>query len=113
MGEPVNVTLSITNISNQSIQFESTGLNFDFTVADSNGSIIYQWSIGRAIPQYIALESLASGQNVTGTYSWPQITNTNVLTGTLVSPGAYCIVGKSNPIYGLQTDPVQITIVGS
>jgi cytoskeletal protein RodZ len=112
--EPVNVTLSITNISNQTAEFENTGLNFDFTVADSNGNIVYQYSIGRAIPQYIALESLAPGQNVTATYSWSQITNTNASTsGTLVSPGTYYIVGKSNPIYGLQTDPVQITIVGS
>lgn len=114
VGEPVNVTLSITNISNQSIEFEYTGMNFDFTVANSTGNIVYQWSIGRAIPQFILLESLAPGQNVTATYSWSQITNTNPSTvGTLVSPGTYFIVGNSNPIYGLQTEPVQITIINT
>jgi len=114
VGEPVNVTLSITNISNQTVNFTHTGMDFDFVVTNSTDNVIYQWSIGRAFPMFIMIEPLQPRENVTATYTWAQICNTNPSkVGTLVSPGTYYIAGKSNSIYGLQTAPVKIVIVSS
>ena len=114
VGEPVNVTLAITNISGQTVDFTYTGMNFDFIVTNDTDNAIYQWSIGRAFPMFIMMKPLQPGQNVTATYTWPQTCNTNQSTmGASVSPGTYYIVGKSNSIYGLQTSPLQITISSS
>jgi hypothetical protein len=114
VGEPVNVTLSITNVSKQTVDFTHSGMDFDFVVTNDTDNAVYQWSIGRAFPMFAMIEPLQPGENVTATYTWPQICNTNQSTaGTLVSPGTYYIVGKSNSIYGLQTPPVQIVVVGS
>jgi hypothetical protein len=114
VGEPVNITLAITNISNQTVDFTHTGMDFDFIVTNGTGNVIYQWSIGRAFPLFVMIEPLQPGENVTATYVWPQTCNSNPSTvGASVSPGTYYVVGKSNSIYGLETDPVQIMIVGS
>jgi hypothetical protein len=114
LGEPVNITLSITNISKQTVNFTHTGMDFDFLVTNDTDNLVYQWSIGRAFPMFAMIEPLQPGENVTATYTWPQTCNANTSTArTPVSAGTYYIVGKSNPIYGLQTAPVQIMIVGS
>jgi hypothetical protein len=114
VGEPVNITLAITNISKQTVSFTHTGMDFDFVVTNDTDNVIYQWSIGRAFPLFEMIEQLRPGENVTATFTWPQICNANTSTAnTPVSPGTYYIVGKSNPIYGLKTAPVQIMIVGS
>jgi hypothetical protein len=113
VGEPVNITLTITNISDQTVDFTHTGMDFDFLVQNGTDNLIYQWSIGRAFAMFISLEPLRPLENVTATYVWPQIYNNPSTTGISVSPGTYYIIGKSNSIYGLQTDPVQIVIADS
>jgi len=113
-GEPVNVTLSITNISKQTVNFTHTGMDFDFLVTNDTDNLVYQWSIGRAFPMFAMIVPLQPGENMTATYTWPQTCNANTSTAsTLVSPGTYYIVGKTNPIYALETGPVQIMIVSS
>jgi hypothetical protein len=113
-GEQINVTLKITNIANQTINFTHTGMDFDFTVYNGTDNTLYQWSLGRVFPMFIIIEPLLPGENVSETIAWPQTCNTSSLTnGVLVSPGTYFIVGESNPRYGLQTAPTQITIIGS
>ncbi|HMK95007.1 MAG TPA: BsuPI-related putative proteinase inhibitor [Candidatus Limnocylindrales bacterium] len=114
VGEPVNITLAITNISSKTANFTHTGMDFDFIVTNGTDNLVYQWSIGRAFPMFAMIEPLQPGENVTATYVWPQTCNSNPsTTGTSVSPGTYYIIGKSNSIYELQTNPLQITIGGS
>jgi hypothetical protein len=114
VGEPVNITLAITNVSNQAVDFIHTGMDFDFIVTNGTGNVIYRWSTGRAFPLFVMLEPLQPRENVTATYVWPQTCNSNPSTvGASVSPGTYYIVGKSNSIYGLETEPVQIMIVSA
>ena len=110
VGEPVNITLAITNISNQADNFAYMVMDFDLIVQNGTDSLIYQWSICRAFAMFIALKPLPPQENVSATYIWPQIYNTPSTTGIFVPPGTYYIIGKSNSIYGLQTDPVQIVI---
>ena len=113
LGEPVNVTLSITNITNQTINFTHTGMDFDFIVYNETYGGVYDWSIGRAFAQFIILEPLLPAGNVSQTLVWPQTGNTfSATNGFLVSPGKYFIVGETNSRYGLHTDPVEINILG-
>ena len=59
LGEPVNLTLTITNISNQTINFEHTGLDFDFQVYNGTNNVVYQWSNFIAIAQFITIVPLS------------------------------------------------------
>ena len=112
VGEPVTVTLTITNVSNQNVSFTHTGMDFDFLVYNDFNSLIYQWSIGKAFPQFVTIISLKPGENVTATYVWSQTSNIPMSTGAAqVPPGTYFIVGESSPRYGLQTAPTQVTII--
>jgi len=112
LGDQVNVTLGITNITNQTLNFTHTGMDFDFTVYNGTSNILYQWSLGRVFPMFITIEPLLPGENVSETIVWPQTCNTSSSTnGVLVSTGTYFIVGESNARYGLQTAPTQITIL--
>jgi len=113
IGEPINVTLTITNVSQQTVDFTSTGMNFDFIVYNDTNNLVYQWSIGQAFPQIAMVQPLAPGENVTATYVWPQTVKTSMTSAEnlQVAPGTYYIVGESNPIYGLETQPAKINIL--
>ena len=68
LGEPINITLTITNISNQTINFTHTGQDFDFLVYNDTNNLVYQWSKGRAFPLFITIIPLNPHQNITATY---------------------------------------------
>ena len=111
LGEPVNLTLTITNISSQTINFTHTGLDFDFQVYNGTNNVVYQWSNFQAIPQFIAIEPLPAGDSISANFTWLQTCNFNAqVQGDPVSPGTYNIIGQTGPTYGIQTTPIQITI---
>jgi hypothetical protein len=111
LGEPVNLTLSITNISNQTINFTHTGLDFDFQVYNDTNNVVYQWSNFQAIAQFIAIVPLPAGESMSANFTWLQTCNFNAqVEGDSVSPGTYYIVGQTGPTYGIQTTPIQLTI---
>jgi len=113
LGEPVNVTLTIKNVSNQTINFTHTGMDFDFLVYDGKGSIAYQWSLGRAFAMFVTILPLLPGGSLSENDVWPQASNTMSPNAVSVSPGTFFIVGESNQRYGLQTAPIQVTILSS
>jgi hypothetical protein len=111
LGEPVNLTVTITNISNQTINYTHTGLDFDFQVYNDTNNIVYQWSNFMGIAQFVTIEPLPAGENRSQNFTWQQTCNFNAsVQGTQVSAGTYYIVGLTGPTYGLQTAPIQITI---
>ena len=111
LGEPVNLTLFITNISNQTINYTHTGLDFDFQVINGTNNVVYQWSNFRAIAQFLAIIPLSAGESTSANFTWQQICNFNTqVEGYPVSPGTYNIVGETGPTYRIQTAPIQITI---
>jgi hypothetical protein len=111
LGEPVNLTLTITNITNQTINFTHTGLDFDFQVYNDTNNLVYQWSNFQGIAQFIVIEPLASGQSVSVNFTWTQTCNFNLqVEGDPVSQGTYNIIGLTGPTYGIQTTPIQLTI---
>jgi len=109
LGEPINVTLAVTNISNQTINFAYAAWTFDFLVYNDTGSI-YQWSSFRIFPMFIINWPLDIGENLTRVLVWPQTCNVTTWSqGVPVSPGTYFIVGEV-PSYGLETTPIQVIV---
>jgi hypothetical protein len=119
-GEPVNITLAITNISNEEISYVlgRGGDRFEFRVYNSTIDDVYQWSRDKMFPggEHIILEpgeSLAAGQIGgvlhlhTPYYLWNQVCNNgkylsrsswSTPEGFLVSPGTYYLVGQTGGI---------------
>lgn len=121
LGEPVNVTLTVANISNQTVQFYDFPSFWDFLVYNDTDNGLYQWLFsGHGFPMSGTTYSLDPGIGLTNeVLVWPQMCNrTETQYGvpdSPVSPGTYYIVGR----YGytgydfslnLQTTPIQITI---
>jgi hypothetical protein len=112
LGEPVNLTITLTNISNKTVSFTHTGLDFNFQVYNDSNNLVYQWSNFMAIPQFVAIEPFPAGESRSQSFTWLQTCNFNIsVNGDPVSPGTYSIVGQSSSTYGIQTPPVQITIL--
>ncbi len=113
LGEPVNLTLTITNISNQTINFTHTGYDFDFQVTNDTNNQVYKWSNFQAFPDIVSITPLQAGANISTNFAWLQTCNFNTsVEGDPVSPGTYNIIGQTSPTYGIQTTPIQITITG-
>jgi len=124
LGEPINITLAITNIGNETITYAIShgGNRFDFRVYNETLSNIYQWSWGGLFAAHwdeITLnpgESLAVGQiggvfhTHTGYWVWTQICNNDKYVpqslwpasdGIPVAAGKYYLVGQTGPIIEL------------
>ena len=113
LGEPINLTLTITNISNQTINYTHTGLDFDFQVNNGTNNLVYKWSNFRAIAQFITIEPLPAGESISANFTWQQTCNFNAqVEGDPVSPGTYNVIGETGPTYNIQTIPIPITILG-
>ncbi len=119
VGQPVDFTLSVNNVSDKTISFTYTGGFFDYIVYNSTG-IVYRDSYGKAFPMFIMERSLLPGASFTQSFEWDQVCNFNSLSASpclLVptlscpvfhaSPCTYYIVGEA---LGMQTLPQQITI---
>jgi len=113
VGEPINVTLTVTNISNQTITFQYWAKTFDLLVHNDTG-YIYQWSKSRIFPFVIVDLSLDPGENITRVLTWPQTCNDTLFSqGTPVSPGAYYIYGygsSQDGLYELETGPIEVNV---
>ncbi|MGD0158934.1 MAG: BsuPI-related putative proteinase inhibitor [Candidatus Bathyarchaeia archaeon] len=111
LGEPVNITLTVTNISNQTMNYNFEHPNFDFRVYNDTNDNLYQWSNTQVSLNYGSIIPLNPGESLaSGNLVWPQ--TCNVMDGSQsfpVSPGTYYIVGYDLG-NGTQTGPIQITI---
>ena len=108
LGESINITLTITNISNRTINFTLAPSYWDFLVYNDTNNDIYQWLSSRVSPLWVMNVPLDAGAGLTNVLVWPQTCNATVVSeGVPVSPGTYYIVGR----YGFQTTPIQVTIV--
>src|SRR5665648_576694 len=96
LGEPVNLTVTITNISNQTVNFTHTGLDFDFQVYNDTNNLIYEWSNFRGIAQFITIEPFTAGESMSQNFIWLQTCNFNAsVQEDQVSTGTY-FIGRSN-----------------
>jgi hypothetical protein len=112
LGEPINITLAVVNVSNQTIDFPYSRGSFDFWVYNDTDNGIYRWSSFRAWPQILITLHLDPGEGFTRVLAWRQTCNETWFSeGAPVSPGIYYIVGQASHTFPLQTTPIQVTIV--
>ncbi len=122
LGEPINVTLTITNISNHTVGFSLAPSWWDFLVYNDTSNGLYQWQSGQNFPMLIRDVPLDSGIGlVNEVMVWPQTCNKTTSYGVPTSPvsaGTYYVVGRynynpfgSDSNYNLETTPIRITIV--
>jgi hypothetical protein len=112
LGDPINVSLTITNVSNQTVNFSLTASSWDFLVYNDTNSSVFEWlNSGRYFPFLFANVPLDPGMSLMNTFTWPQtFWNTTTASGSQVSPGTYYIFGQYG--HSLQTTPIKIIIVG-
>ena len=70
LGEPVNLTLTITNINNQTINFTHTGYDFDFQVTNDTNNQVYKWSNFQAFPDIVSITPLQAGMSFSANFTW-------------------------------------------
>ena len=108
-GETVPITFTLTNVSNQTINFNQNGdSNFNFQVYNSTNNKVYSRSFD-AYAVTNATICLAPGENYTQTFNWQEISFPDF---SQVSSGTYYIIGDVGEIspYQLQTSSLKITI---
>jgi hypothetical protein len=109
-GEPVNITFTVTNISNQNMTIVRWAYEFDFVVYDRSNSGIYQWSRFKAFIEMLWWVFLDPGDSFESVLVWPQTWNQTDRNneGIPVSSGIYSIVGLWNDY---ETGPLRVFIV--
>jgi hypothetical protein len=73
LGEPINITLAITNISNQTINYTlEVHPSVDFRVYNDTNGDLYQWSISQISLNIWILTPIDAGESLTYHLVWPQ-----------------------------------------
>lgn len=90
-GEPVPVTLRLSNTSHQPITVYLMGrlTAFDIEVANEAGSIVWRRLAGQTIPAILGVRTLSPGEALTFEGSWPQRDQS----GRPVPAGIYTLTG--------------------
>jgi len=90
LGEPIEVTLSVTNCSDAraTIRYRDAQ-RYDFTVSPvgAQGREVWRWSQGKTSAQVLGEETFEPGETKTYTEVWDQMSNL----GEQVSPGRYVL----------------------
>lgn len=110
-GEPVNAIFVLTNIGNKTVDIFYYSMTFDLQEYNGNNTLVYDYFRTQAFSQVGVNVQLNSGDSVNKTLTWNQTFQTNPSTNpTQASSGIYYMVGSS---YGIQTEPLEILIVGT
>jgi intracellular proteinase inhibitor BsuPI len=90
-GEPVPVTLRLTNASDSTVTVYLQGrpTAFDIEVADETGRLIWRRLEGQVVAAILAVRSLAPGESLVFEDSWPQRDQA----GRQVPSGTYAVTG--------------------
>jgi hypothetical protein len=120
LGGPINITLTLTNISNHTITILHRDPNYDFEVYNDQNYSVYRYSAFRAQLAEAFGIPIDAGEGITIVLVWDQTCNiTETSNGVPASAGTYYIVGQYDNPGGIpqaippsmQTTPLQITIV--
>jgi len=113
LGEPVNITISLKNISNQTVTEKfPTHQVLGYIVEDENGTHVFSayYDLGHLMVQTVI--TLNPGEEFSRTYVWTQVTYSEILRANVDVPrGTYKIYGATsecNP--RLITPPIDIII---
>lgn len=100
-GEPVPVTLRLTNTSQQPVTAYLMGrpTAFDIEVADQAGQIIWRRLAGQTVPAILGVRTLRPGESLSFEESWPQRDQA----GRQVPSGTYAVTG----VLPTDTEPIR------
>jgi hypothetical protein len=108
-GEPVPITLRLTNAGDRTLTLYLTGrsITFDIIVARPDGDVVWRRLEHVATQQILQVKTLAPGETLELQDRWRQRTNA----GSSVPPGDYTVTGVI-PTDGqpLRTAPVRLRI---
>jgi len=121
LGEPVNVTWILTNISDENVTlYNSIDWVFDFIIRDKDFNHVFQWSCDYGVLLVVLpFPPIAPGDNMTFTGKWRQTYDgSNIypyygLGGKNVPSGIYYVFGVfASGTYGFEfeTPAIRITI---
>jgi hypothetical protein len=110
-GEPIDIAFTVTNISNQTMNYAHALPEFDFIVYNSSDSNLFRWTSFKVFAMIIWETPLNPGDSYTSILVWPQTCNQTEHNneGVPVSPGQYSIIGLFLK-YRLQTSPLQVNV---
>jgi hypothetical protein len=115
LGAHVPVTLALTNVSNQTVDYanELEKSAFDFRVYNSENTVVYTWTMG-AFAFYNFSAPLAPNTSYTATLNWQGASNFGY---PEVSAGKYYIIGDIINARGepalFKTAPLNFTIISN
>ena len=111
VGEPVPVTLRLTNTGDKplTIYLQGRPIAFDVTVRRFDGTVIWRRLEGEVISAILAVRQLEPGASLEFEEVWRQVSNT----GESVPPGDYRITGAlpTDAPEPLRTLPASLRIV--
>jgi hypothetical protein len=128
LGEPINITFAVTNISNQTITVGESGQNqFDFYIFNnmnssffdnityftsivSSNTTVYWYQMGICQLNLAVNAPLGAGESLTQSVVWGQTYGSPLVPpdeNVAVPPGTYYIVGIA---MAMKTPPLQVTI---
>jgi len=116
LGEPVNITLTITNISNETtLLYLTYPCKTNFMVFDKSSEPIFEYFRSRIWPAATCEVVLDSGESLTQTLTWNQleIDNFPPFDSRQVQPGTYYVVGQIGPCLSYvgppeEFDPIRV-----
>jgi Intracellular proteinase inhibitor len=110
-GEPVPVTLRLTNTSQKrlTVYLQGRPIAFDLTVRRLDGTIVWRRLEGEVVSAILAVRQLEPGASLEFEEAWGQVSST----GEAVSPGDYRVTGAlpTDAPEPLQTSPALLRIV--
>lgn len=100
-GEPINMLLSIRNVSadSKTLTF-GTSQHFDFLIRDNTGAPVWGWSDGIAFATAFNAVAIAPGEIRGYIITWDQ----TLAGGSTIAVGRYTLEGK---VIGIPTTPSQ------
>jgi hypothetical protein len=111
VGEPVPVTLRLTNTGSKQLTVYLLGrpIAFDLTVRRLDGTVVWRRLEGEVVPAILAVRQLEPGATLEFEEVWPQVSNA----GEAVPPGDYRVTGAlpTDAPKPLQTSPALLRIV--
>lgn len=90
-GEPVVITLRLTNVSDHAVEAHFLGreIAFDVVVRGEDGSLVWQRLAGRSLPSILQMRVLAPGEVL----EWKDVWHQRTTEGTPVEAGTYILQG--------------------
>jgi hypothetical protein len=108
-GAPVALTLRLKNASEQPVEVALGGRPpHDFVITQADGTAVWRWTHGQAVPLILALITLSPAQELEFTAEWAQHDNA----GLPVPAGDYWVRGLVHlePPGTLETEPTAVRV---